>query len=92
LAIATHVANSQYHLAVAGGCEASLCNLVVRCGSGVDAPKLVNHRDGERGGRTEKSFAPTRYREVVLTVRHMIERVASRQRAQTNLDLQVELT
>jgi hypothetical protein len=40
------VVNSQYHLAVAGGCAA--------------VPGLIDHY----------GFAPTRYREVVLTVFH----------------------
>jgi len=46
---------SQYHLAVAGGCEAFAIE------------NFTSYL------ALKKGFAPTRYREVVLTVCHMIE-------------------
>jgi hypothetical protein len=57
------VANSQYQLAVAGGCEANhpIQTEMTSC-------CCLDECDSQRG----LGFAPTRYREVVLTVRHNI--------------------
>jgi len=44
----TQSEKSQYHFAVAGGCEAFLCvTSVDLCGCGVNDPKLLHHRDTE---------------------------------------------
>jgi len=49
----------------------SLCILRVLCVSEVESFGTINHRATEiHRGYTEKSFAPTRYREVVLTATH----------------------
>jgi len=60
------------------GLISSLCNLRVSlCLCGVCSLHFFHHRDTENTKVAQKSFPPTRYREVVLTVSDKIERVDS---------------